>query len=190
MFINLLNRCVKYIIFFPLLMSYLLKGKNIREVQDDLDSALRLCPWHSSSNRVKAFMNYICFLPEWRILYLYRLGKIGKILQVLYPNRLLLFIECGRIGGGLFLQHAHSTIILAESIGNNCQIWQNVTIGKKYSGGGSPQIGHNVKICTGACVLGEVRIGNNVTIGANAVVINDIPDNSIAVGVPAKSIRQ
>ena len=63
-------------------------------------------------------------------------------------------------------------------------------IGKKYSGGEFPTIGNNVKISTGACVLGDIRIGNNVTIGANAVVLKDIPDNCIAVGVPAKIISK
>lgn len=33
-------------------------------------------------------------------------------------------------------------------------------------------------------------MGDNVNIGANAVVITDIPDNSIAVGVPAKIISK
>lgn len=47
-----------------------------------------------------------------------------------------------------------------------------------------------MKISTGACVLGDIRIGNNVTIGANAVVLKDIPDNCIAVGVPAKIISK
>ena len=34
-------------------------------------------------------------------------------------------------------------------------------------------------------ILGSIRIGNNVRIGANAAVLRDVPDNSIAVGVPA-----
>lgn len=37
---------------------------------------------------------------------------------------------------------------------------------------------------------GGINIGDNVTIGANAVVLNDVPENCIAVGVPAKIIRQ
>ena len=50
---------------------------------------------------------------------------------------------------------------------------------------GIPIIGDNVRICAGAVVLGDIIIGNNVTIGANAVVLKDVPDNCIAVGVPA-----
>ncbi len=45
--------------------------------------------------------------------------------------------------------------------------------------------GNNVDIGTGAKVLGSIRIGNNVIIGANAVVLVDVPDNCLAVGVPA-----
>ena len=39
-------------------------------------------------------------------------------------------------------------------------------------------------------VLPGVTIGNNVVVGAGAVVTKDIPDNSLALGVPAKVVRQ
>ena len=38
--------------------------------------------------------------------------------------------------------------------------------------------------------MGAIKIGNNVDIGANAVVITDVPDNCIAVGVPARIIKK
>lgn len=41
----------------------------------------------------------------------------------------------------------------------------------------------------GSVILGNINIGNNVKIGANAVVNIDVPDNSTAVGVPARIIR-
>jgi len=49
-----------------------------------------------------------------------------------------------------------------------------------------PKIGKNVQIGCGAKILGSITVGNNVQIGANAVVITNIPNNRIAVGVPAK----
>ena len=49
-------------------------------------------------------------------------------------------------------------------------------------------IGNNVWIGEGVCVMPGVTIGDNVIIGANAVVTHDVPDNSIAVGIPAKVI--
>jgi len=49
----------------------------------------------------------------------------------------------------------------------------------------APRIGNNVNIGAGAKLLGPITIGDNVDIGANAVVISSVPDNSIAVGIPA-----
>ncbi len=53
-------------------------------------------------------------------------------------------------------------------------------------GGGYCSVGDNVMIGAGAVILGNIKIGNNVQIGANAVVTHDIPDNCVAVGVPAR----
>ncbi len=40
-------------------------------------------------------------------------------------------------------------------------------------------------IGAGAVILGDISIGDNSIIGANAVVLEDVPENSIALGVPA-----
>ena len=50
-------------------------------------------------------------------------------------------------------------------------------------------IGDNVYIAANATVIGSVNIGNNVIIGAGSMVVTDIPDNSVAVGNPARVIR-
>ena len=75
------------------------------------------------------------------------------------------------------------------SIGRNCTICQQVTIGDKNKDDCNVHIGDNVYIGAGAKILGHITIGNNVTIGANAVVLRDVPDNSIAVGIPARIIK-
>lgn len=183
-----LNSIFKAILYSPIIFTYCWKRKN-HFIEKDLDAAEKLCKWHRRDSRFLSYLNFICFLPEYRAVYLYRLGRMGNILSIIYSNKLLLFIHTSNIGGGLFIQHGHSTRIEAESIGENCQIWQNVTIGKKFSGGMRPRIGNNVKICTGACVLGDIHIGDNVTVGANAVVLSHIPDNCIAVGIPARIIN-
>lgn len=75
-------------------------------------------------------------------------------------------------------------------IGVNCTILPNVLIGRKNPGTEADVfIGNNCYISTGVTILGPVRIGNNVTIGAGAVVTNDIPDNAIVGGVPARIIK-
>lgn len=50
-------------------------------------------------------------------------------------------------------------------------------------------IGNYVYIGIKAIILPGVKIGNNCIIGAGAIVTHDIPDNSIAVGVPARVIK-
>lgn len=50
-------------------------------------------------------------------------------------------------------------------------------------------IGDNVFIGQGAYVMPGVTIGSNVVIGARALVTKDIPDNCVAVGVPARVVK-
>lgn len=75
-------------------------------------------------------------------------------------------------------------------IGKDCHISQNVTLGGTSGFWKVPIVGDNVEIGAGANIIGPVHIGNNSVIGAGAVVITDIPENSLAVGVPAKVIKR
>ena len=52
-----------------------------------------------------------------------------------------------------------------------------------------PTIGNNVLIGTGAKVLGPIRVGDNSRIAANSVVLKEIPEDSTAVGIPARVVR-
>ncbi len=52
------------------------------------------------------------------------------------------------------------------------------------------KIGNNVWIGAGSTVLAGVTIGDNSVIGAGSVVKKDIPENSVAVGVPCRVIRK
>ena len=54
---------------------------------------------------------------------------------------------------------------------------------------GKIKVGNNVHIGTNAIIMPNVTIGNNCIIGCGAIVTKDIPDNSIAVGVPARVIE-
>jgi serine O-acetyltransferase len=103
-----------------------------------------------------------------------------------------LFIRTDDIGEGLFIQHGFSTIIYAKSIGKDCWINQQITIGQAYrnGGGGISTIGDNVAIYAGAKVLGNITIENNVKIGANAVVVKNVPDNCTVIGIPAYIIKR
>ena len=85
------------------------------------------------------------------------------------------------------------------AIGDNALIGHNVVIAtlnhdmnpeKRGSLIPSPvKIGNRVWIGAGAIILPGVTIGDNAVIGAGSVVTKDIPENTVAVGSPAKVIR-
>lgn len=97
------------------------------------------------------------------------------------------------IGRGLFIDHG-SGVVIGETtvIGNNCTIYQGVTLGGtgKHTGKRHPTLGNNVMVGAGAKVLGPITIGDNSKIAAGAVVLMDIPPNSTAVGIPARIVRK
>jgi len=99
-----------------------------------------------------------------------------------------LFIHTSDIGPGLWIFHGFNTIIMAKSIGSNCVIFQQITIGA-YKGN-KPIFGDNVVILPGAQVFVKVTIGNNSIVGENAVVTKDMPENCTVVGVPAYIIKK
>lgn len=133
---------------------------------------------------------------EFRNLYYYRTGRgrlpgklLVSLLRILYPGCSSLFINCYDIGPGLYIQHGFATVIAAKSVGANCWINQQVTIGFR-NGLNQPVIGNNVTITAGAKVLGGITVGDNVIVGANAVVIRDVPRDCTVAGVPARIIRR
>ena len=140
-------------------------------------------------NTQYGFIILMTFSPEYRNLFYKRIGAISIMINWLCPKMSTLFINTNDIGPGLFIQHGFATIIAAKSIGKDCWINQQVTIG--YSNAtDSPVLGDNVVINAGAKIIGKVHIGNNSTAGANAVVVKDVPDNCTVVGVPAYIVKR
>lgn len=95
------------------------------------------------------------------------------------------------IGEGTIIGYQGLGVVIHKNciIGKNCHIAQNVTMGGTSGLKDVPVLGNNVDIGAGANVIGPIRVGNNATIGAGAVVITDIPENAVAVGVPAKVVK-
>lgn len=119
-----------------------------------------------------------------------RLAKLFSFINVVIfglevPARLC-------IGPGLVIPHSIGTIIGAGYIGSNVTIYQQVTLGAKiadfdFDVSQRPHIEDNVMITAGAKIIGPVRIGQGSVIGANAVVLKDVPEQHLAVGVPAQT---
>lgn len=146
---------------------------------------------HIDASDLNALAQIMWELPEFRNLFIYR-NRFRRLYRtwvgVWYPPMNTLFIQAKEIGGGLYIQHGFATMISAESIGEDCWINQQVTIG--YNGAGKPPIiGDNVMITCGAKVLGNIRVGDNAIIGANAVVIRDVEPGAVMGGVPAHKIK-
>lgn len=90
---------------------------------------------------------------------------------------------CCKIGGGLLIPHPNGIVIHPKAIiGNNCILFQQVTLANVVI------LGDHVDIGAGAKILGPLTIGDNVKIGANAVVTKNIPHNRTVVGIPAKEL--
>ena len=129
-------------------------------------------------------------------------GRIGILSKIMFPLltvcKKMVEIATGidipftaRIGRGLYIGHFGQIILSTRTVmGEFCNLSQGVTMGQAGRGSEqyTPLIGDRVYIGPGAKIFGKVAIGNDVAIGANAVVTKDLPDNAVAVGVPAKII--
>ena len=146
---------------------------------------------HIDYSTPKAMAVLLWHFKEFRNLVIYRHSSHPirrRIIAFVYPPLNTLFLDAMEIGGGLYIQHGFATVVAAKSVGENCWINQQVTVGYN-SQGEPPVIGDWVMITCGAKVLGNIRIGNHVTVGANAVVIRDVPDNCVVGGVPARILK-
>lgn len=97
-----------------------------------------------------------------------------------------------KIGRGVFIDHGTGVVIgETAEIGDNCTIYQGVTLGGtgKDKGKRHPTLGNNVMIGAGAKVLGPFTVGSGSKIAAGAVVLDAVPENSTAVGIPARVVK-
>ncbi len=97
------------------------------------------------------------------------------------------------IGKGLVIDHG-SGVVIGETaeIGDNCTLYQGVTLGGtgKDVGKRHPTLGNGVLVGAGAKVLGPFTVSDGSKVAANAVVLKEIPENSTAVGIPARVVKR
>ncbi len=97
-----------------------------------------------------------------------------------------------KLGRRLVIDHGTGVVIgETAEIGDDVIIYQGVTLGGtgKDVGKRHPTVGNNVMISAGAKVLGPFKIGDNSRIAAGAVVLEEVPENSTVVGIPARVVR-
>lgn len=87
-----------------------------------------------------------------------------------------------------FPHNALGVVINSSSrIGENCTIYQNVTIGNRNSSKG-PVLEDGVFVGANATILGDITIGKNAKIGGAALVVKNVAPNTTVVCAPAKEI--
>ena len=145
---------------------------------------------------------FLCY-PGFQAIFMHRFThKLWKLKFPLVPrilsqiNRSLTGIEIhpgAKIGNKVFIDHGMGVVIgETAEIGNNCLLYQGVTLGGtgKSHGKRHPTLEENVVVGAGAKVLGSITVGANTRIGAGSVVVRSVKGNSTVVGVPGRVVHQ
>ena len=94
------------------------------------------------------------------------------------------------IGRRVFIDHGMGVVIgETAEIGDECTIYQGVTLGGTSLGKGTkrhPTLGRGVIVSAHAQVVGGFTVGDGARIGASAVVLKEVPPGATAVGNPAR----
>jgi serine O-acetyltransferase len=119
--------------------------------------------------------------------------RLGLVPLTMLFNKLNAVCAACIIGRGaefgpeFVLVHSQGVVINGKvKGGRNVMLEHQVTIGADRDA--SPVLGDEVFVGAGAKIIGGVRVGNRVKVGANAVVVDDVPDDSTVVGVPARPV--
>ncbi|MCK4305708.1 MAG: serine acetyltransferase [Candidatus Eisenbacteria sp.] len=145
--------------------------------------------WAIVVYRFRRWVNVECQFCPLRLL----LKPVGCLMQLMVESLTGIHIEPEiDIGPGFYIGHFGNIFLGGHMrIGKITSISHEVTVG--YAGRGDkwglPTIGDFVYIAPGAKIFGRISIGNHVAVGANAVVTKDLPENAVAVGVPARIIN-
>ncbi len=171
--------------------------QGIRAILEDVDSICERDPAALGRGEVLFLYSGLHAVLLYRVAH--KLNENGLVLSARALSQLTRFftgIEIhpgATIGKGLFIDHG-SGVVIGETaiVGDYCTIYQGVTLGGtgKDTGKRHPTLGNNVMVGSGAKLLGNFTVGDNAKIASGAVVLTDIPENSTAVGVPAKVVRR
>lgn len=176
-------------LYIPHFMIYFLFGRKRTVINSDLDAISQQL--NISMPKRLQLLYQLHNNRYFRHVFYYRIGPAFDLLISWYrPGDKYFWVPFStKVGKGLKYAHPYSTVLNAESIGDNFSCLHCTTIGKKGPGERRPRIGNNVTVGCHVAIIGDITVGNNVTIGAGSVVVKDIPDNVVVVGNPARIIK-
>ena len=167
----------------------------VREVQYDVDAFRQRDPAATSDAEILLLYSGLHARTAHRISHaLHKKGHTFAARAISQGAKMITGIEIhpgATIGRGLVIDHGAGVVIgETAEIGDNCTIYQGVTLGGtgKDVGKRHPTLGNGVLVGAGAKVLGPLTIGDNAKIAAGAVALRDIPAGSTAVGIPARVV--
>lgn len=126
--------------------------------------------------------------------YKHKLFFIARLISQI--SRFLTLIEIhpgAELGHGILIDHGCGVVIGETTVvGDNCTIYQGVTLGGVGLNKGKrhPTLGNNVTVGCGAKILGAFEVGDNCSIAANAVLLKPLEDNVTAAGIPARPVKK
>ena len=172
-------------------------SETVSAVRSDIKATRERDPAARSDAEVALLYSGVHALAAYRVAHrLHKNGHFFAARAISQAARFVTGIEIhpgAKIGKGLVIDHGMGVVIgETAEIGDNCTIYQGVTLGGtgKDVGKRHPTLGNNVLVGAGAKVLGPFTIGDNTKIAANAVVLTEIPENCTAVGIPAKVVKK
>lgn len=126
--------------------------------------------------------------------YKHHMFFIARLISQLARFFTLIEIHPGaQLGHGILIDHGAGVVIGETTVvGDNCTIYQGVTLGGVGLNKGKrhPTLGSNVTVGAGAKILGAFEVGDNCSIAANAVLLKPLENNVTAVGVPARPVKK
>lgn len=185
--IRLLETLLFSWLYIPHLLLFFFCDKKKEIIKGDLDVLRQR--FHINFNDVMSLLYFLHKNKYYRVVFYHRAGPLFSFFWDWYRpgDRTFMIPRSTILKKGIYCAHPYSTILNAESIGENFICMQCTTIGKKNNA--RPVIGNNVSLGASVVIIGNVHIGNNVVVGAGSVVVKDVPDNCVVAGNPAKIIR-
>ena len=126
-------------------------------------------------------------------------GRGFEIVQTIHPQAII--APSAQIGHGSTIMAA-AVVNTATILGTNvvvntgaivehdCVIGDHVHIASGARLASTVHVGEGTHIGLGACIRQCIHIGRQVVVGAGAVVVDDVPDNVVVVGVPARVLQE